>query len=199
VGFQVLTAANMKFRVFWDVALCSHVEVDRRFKGAYCLHHQGDEFTALMMEAVRTCETSSNFNVTTWLYITEDSKLRAQKDVDCTCEITPTSIHPITIYPSYVQLSTYYVQLLGHPVACASVSVSNCIFFISPVVVHTQTDKFWQAVLRFDESRMLYYVTFSVILRQFTGESSAKQLTFMSKLGIQFRDCCDFPRLSSVF
>jgi hypothetical protein len=44
VGFQVLTAVSMKFRVFWDVAPCSHVEVDRRFRGAYCLHHQGDEW-----------------------------------------------------------------------------------------------------------------------------------------------------------
>jgi hypothetical protein len=33
-----------KFRVVWDVAPCSHVEVDRRFAGVYCLHHQGDEF-----------------------------------------------------------------------------------------------------------------------------------------------------------
>jgi hypothetical protein len=32
----------MKFGVFWDVAPCSHVEVDRRFKGAYYLHYQGD-------------------------------------------------------------------------------------------------------------------------------------------------------------
>jgi hypothetical protein len=31
----------MKFRIFWDVAPCSHVEVDWRFRGAYCLHHQG--------------------------------------------------------------------------------------------------------------------------------------------------------------
>jgi hypothetical protein len=42
VIFQVLTAASMKFRVFWDVAPCSHVDVDRRFRGAYCLHHQVD-------------------------------------------------------------------------------------------------------------------------------------------------------------
>jgi hypothetical protein len=27
---------------FWNIALCSLVEVDRRFKGAYCLHHQDD-------------------------------------------------------------------------------------------------------------------------------------------------------------
>jgi hypothetical protein len=29
----------MKCRVFWDVATCSRVEVDRRFRGAYCRHH----------------------------------------------------------------------------------------------------------------------------------------------------------------
>jgi hypothetical protein len=71
VRFQVLTAASMKFRVFWDVAPCSHVEVVRRFCGAYYLHHQ----SALMMEAVSTSETSVNFNVTTRHYIPEDSKL----------------------------------------------------------------------------------------------------------------------------
>jgi hypothetical protein len=44
VIFQVLTSAttkmNVKFRVFWDEASCSHVEVDRRFRRTYCLHHQ---------------------------------------------------------------------------------------------------------------------------------------------------------------
>jgi hypothetical protein len=34
---------RMKFRVFWDVAPCSQVEVDLCFRGAYCLHHQGDK------------------------------------------------------------------------------------------------------------------------------------------------------------
>jgi hypothetical protein len=34
----------MKFiRVIWDVAPCSHVEVDRRFRGAYFLHHRPDQ------------------------------------------------------------------------------------------------------------------------------------------------------------
>jgi hypothetical protein len=28
--------------VFWDVAPCSLTEVYRLFRGAYCLHHQGD-------------------------------------------------------------------------------------------------------------------------------------------------------------
>jgi hypothetical protein len=33
----------MKIRAFWYVAPCSLVGVDQRFRGAYCLHHQGDE------------------------------------------------------------------------------------------------------------------------------------------------------------
>jgi hypothetical protein len=33
----------MNFIVFWDVAPCSKVYFDRRFRGAYCLNHQGDE------------------------------------------------------------------------------------------------------------------------------------------------------------
>jgi hypothetical protein len=31
----------LKFRVFCDEAPCSHVKVDRGFRGVYCLHHQG--------------------------------------------------------------------------------------------------------------------------------------------------------------
>jgi hypothetical protein len=64
---------TMNFRVFLDVAPCSHVEVDLSFRGAYRLH-QGDKWmiTALMMEAVRTSETSVNFNMTTRRYIPED-------------------------------------------------------------------------------------------------------------------------------
>jgi hypothetical protein len=33
----------MRIRAFWDTAQCSLVVVDRRFRGAYYLHHQGDE------------------------------------------------------------------------------------------------------------------------------------------------------------
>jgi hypothetical protein len=56
----------LKMRVFWDVVPCSHVGVDRRFRGAYCLHHQGPE-------------TSINFSVTTWHYIPEDSHLHTYR------------------------------------------------------------------------------------------------------------------------
>jgi hypothetical protein len=64
----------MKFRVFWDAAPCSHVEVDRHFRGAYCLRHQSDRLD----DGVRTSETSVNFNVTTLRYVPEDSKLHTR-------------------------------------------------------------------------------------------------------------------------
>jgi hypothetical protein len=59
---------SLKFRVFWDLLPCSQIDVDRRFRGAYCLHH-------LMTKAVRISETSVNINLTTWCYIPKDSKL----------------------------------------------------------------------------------------------------------------------------
>jgi hypothetical protein len=39
-GQEVMEIINspMKFRVLWDVEPCSNVQVDRRFRGAYCLH-----------------------------------------------------------------------------------------------------------------------------------------------------------------
>jgi hypothetical protein len=54
-------SASMKFIVFWAVAQCSHVEVDRRFRDAYCI--------SVMMEAVRISETSVSLNVTTRRYV----------------------------------------------------------------------------------------------------------------------------------
>jgi hypothetical protein len=66
----------MLFRVFWDVVPCGHVEVARRFRDMYCLHHQGEESPiALMMEEACTSETSVNFNVITRCYIPEDPKI----------------------------------------------------------------------------------------------------------------------------
>jgi hypothetical protein len=40
--FKVLTVTGMK-TVFWDVAPCSLVEINRCFRGVYCLHHQGSD------------------------------------------------------------------------------------------------------------------------------------------------------------
>jgi hypothetical protein len=39
--FQALTAASMKLTAFWSIAPCGLVEIDRRFRDAYCLRHQG--------------------------------------------------------------------------------------------------------------------------------------------------------------
>jgi hypothetical protein len=42
VRVQVLKAASMNMKAFWDtsIAPCSLVEVDRHFRGAYCLHRR---------------------------------------------------------------------------------------------------------------------------------------------------------------
>jgi hypothetical protein len=42
MSFQVAMAASTKITAFWVVALCSFLEVDRRFRGTYCLHNQDD-------------------------------------------------------------------------------------------------------------------------------------------------------------
>jgi hypothetical protein len=44
VRSQVLTAASMDMKDFWDIALCTLV-TDRRFADAYCFHHHGGEYS----------------------------------------------------------------------------------------------------------------------------------------------------------
>jgi hypothetical protein len=68
-------AVSMKFRVFWDVVPCSHVEDDGRFRGAYWA------LISLIMEAVCTSETSVTFSVSMRRYIPEDSKLHTSNSV----------------------------------------------------------------------------------------------------------------------
>jgi hypothetical protein len=43
---QVITAVNMKMRALWNIAPCSVLEVDRRFRGAYFIGPQSNEFTS---------------------------------------------------------------------------------------------------------------------------------------------------------
>jgi hypothetical protein len=71
VKFQVLAAASKKMTAFWDVALCSLVEGDRPFSGAYCLRKG-----SLTIEALRTSETWVYFNETTRRYIPESLHLQ---------------------------------------------------------------------------------------------------------------------------
>jgi hypothetical protein len=65
VRFQVLTAASMKITVFWDVALCSLVEIDWCFRGAsgHCPDVGGSKHH----------EMSFSFCETIWCNIPEDS------------------------------------------------------------------------------------------------------------------------------
>jgi hypothetical protein len=55
VRFQVLTVAGMKMTIFWDVVLCSLVEIDQCFRGAYYHHHQGDMY-------IKYTQTSSSIS-----------------------------------------------------------------------------------------------------------------------------------------
>jgi hypothetical protein len=40
----VLDKPSMTIAAFWVVAPCSLVDIDRRFRDAYYLHHQGDSW-----------------------------------------------------------------------------------------------------------------------------------------------------------
>jgi hypothetical protein len=40
---SVIYVSQPKMAIFWIVAPCSLVEVYRRFRGACCLHYQGDD------------------------------------------------------------------------------------------------------------------------------------------------------------
>jgi hypothetical protein len=39
-----MEVSDKKMAVFWDVAPCSLVDTDGRFREAYFLHHQGDQY-----------------------------------------------------------------------------------------------------------------------------------------------------------
>jgi hypothetical protein len=59
----------MKMTVFWDVAPCSLVQINQHFRGAYCLHHQGDKGRSIS-------ETLVNFYHTTRRNTSEDRHLQ---------------------------------------------------------------------------------------------------------------------------
>jgi hypothetical protein len=59
--------------VFWDVASCSQVDTDRRFRGAL------SSIIRVMMKAVSSSETSINIYQTTRCYIQEDSYLHTRR------------------------------------------------------------------------------------------------------------------------
>jgi hypothetical protein len=67
-------AVSMKIVSFWDIAPFS-LGVDRRFRGAYCFHHQGCKFITPTMERVRTSKKYVYFNKTTQRNIPEGVNL----------------------------------------------------------------------------------------------------------------------------
>jgi hypothetical protein len=70
VRFEVLTDVAIKITVFWDVTLCSPIEVYRRFGGKYCPYHHS---SALKIETARSSKTSVNFHRITPRHIPEYS------------------------------------------------------------------------------------------------------------------------------
>jgi hypothetical protein len=73
VRFEVLTAASMKMDVFWVVAPCSMVEVNRRFRGT-----AASIIRTLTTEA-STSETSVHFYHSTRRNNPEDSHIQAME------------------------------------------------------------------------------------------------------------------------
>jgi hypothetical protein len=81
-----------KLRVSWDVEPCRHFEENRRFRGAYCLHHQGSPWLQVLTAAstkfrvfwdVAPCshvevdwrfETTKRRSTSTWLQGTTSQK-----------------------------------------------------------------------------------------------------------------------------
>jgi hypothetical protein len=96
--------ASIKQTVYRYVQPYSLVETDRRFRGVYCLHHQGGVI-ALMMVVVSTSETSVSFYEITRRNIPEHSPLsRCFLEPKVTCGITFPSV------PSLILQSLSYIR-----------------------------------------------------------------------------------------
>jgi hypothetical protein len=61
---------KLQFRIFWVVALCSLAGEDRRFGGAYCLHHQGGGYS----HSVTFQKTTAEFLANTLLGSRQENK-----------------------------------------------------------------------------------------------------------------------------
>jgi hypothetical protein len=40
--FELLMVMSMKMAIYWNAAQCTLIQIEQCFRGAYCLHHQGD-------------------------------------------------------------------------------------------------------------------------------------------------------------
>jgi hypothetical protein len=92
VGFEVFTAVVMKSIIFWDMMPCSPLSFNRRFRGTYRLHLQGQRYRfskpVSKQEAcpddtlvpycllgyctwtlIPVCNSHIDFNIVTWLKV----------------------------------------------------------------------------------------------------------------------------------
>jgi hypothetical protein len=70
--YILYSVQRMMMTAFWDITPGRLVEVDRRFRGTFCLHYHGDE-------AVRTSEMSVNFYQITGRSIPEGYHLHTRR------------------------------------------------------------------------------------------------------------------------
>jgi hypothetical protein len=99
--YEVLTETSIKMTFFWDVAWCSLLETDRRFRGVYCFLART---TVFMMEAIplkrrsvstrlhgTTSQKTSHFQLSTYIHTNsvaqepEDSSPHSQQPAIGTC------------------------------------------------------------------------------------------------------------------
>jgi hypothetical protein len=85
-----------KFRIFWDIAPCVTLKLTN-----FSEVRTASIIIVLMMEAVHTSETSVNFNMTTWRYIPEDSKLHTRCRENLTSHVLKFNINNV-IYLMYI-------------------------------------------------------------------------------------------------
>jgi hypothetical protein len=66
--------SKLKMTVLWNIAVCSLVEVDRRFRGVYCFHHHSSSWSWRQYKHLEHV----NFYETAWCNIPEDCYLHIQ-------------------------------------------------------------------------------------------------------------------------
>jgi hypothetical protein len=85
--FQFLTGANMNMTTFWDMQPCNLVEVDWRFRSAYCLHQYDDAYSLHHLRSEDKSSTHpwhfSQIARTAWRYIPE------RCHIQCSWNIAP--------------------------------------------------------------------------------------------------------------
>jgi hypothetical protein len=55
----------MNMAAFWDIAPCRLVRIDRRFRGAYFIQHQGDPETSVSNDQTARCSITEDGNLYT--------------------------------------------------------------------------------------------------------------------------------------